>query len=116
MSDKVELGKSGYRDFQSALDSVGADAMEQAIDTAFKQLMAEGGEESSGTKPEAEESISSIPGSMLKQLSIEAMEQVVAEAFSGATGERYRCAIKGIYFDAAENVQFNLTLTVASKQ
>jgi len=115
MSDKIEFGKSGYKDFQSALDSLGTDAMEQAIESAFQQLTAEEEGETLNPKQETPEHTSSIPSSMLKQLSIEAMEQLVSEAFNSATGKRYHCAIQGINFNEAEKVQLNLTLSIADE-
>ncbi len=115
MTDKPE-SKNGYTDFQSALESVGTEAMEQAINTAFQQIMADEAAAGPAVRSEFEspEGGSSPSGQRLKQVPIESVELAIAETVGALTGESYRCSIHRLSFEVPDRV--NIDLTLAAKE
>ncbi|MCK9274725.1 MAG: hypothetical protein M0P57_06515 [Syntrophales bacterium] len=108
MPDKPKKTNEGYKDFQSALESVGADAMEKAINAAFQQIA---GDEIGNSQPQ---SVPADPVSSscenIKQISIQSIELAIAEAFGKLTGESYDCLVRGFSFHSPENVSIDLVL------
>ena len=110
MTDKPKHTVGGYSDFQEALNAVGPEAMESAINSAFEQLT----RDDTPVKAEAPPEKRPASGKKLKELSIESMEDAIASAFGGITGETYTCSIQSVAFTEAGRLQIDLALHVDS--